>query len=95
MDHLPVAPDEPAAPDHSWPAVRSRLATLWAAARLVLGVLLIVVGAIGTLLPVLPGIPLMIAGVALLGTEHWLVKPFHDRLQRWRGQTPSEPPPSD
>lgn len=89
-------PDEPVLPDHSWPAVRGRLETLWAAARLVIGVLLIALGVLGTLLPVLPGIPFIVAGVALLGTEHWLVKPFHDRLQRWRGREgPSDPPPSN
>lgn len=70
--------------DESWPAVRSRLLTLWAAARVVAGVLLVVVGVLGTLLPVIPGVPLLIAGVALIGPKHPLIRPFVERFERWR-----------
>jgi len=71
-------------PDESWAGVRGRLRILWGAGRVVLGVLFLVAGVLGTLLPVIPGIPLLIAGVALLGRGHWLVKPVVDRLDRWR-----------
>jgi hypothetical protein len=78
----PVDPDAP--PDHSWPAVRTRLGVLWQAARVVAGVLLVVTGVLGLVLPVLPGVPMLIAGVALLGPQHPLVRPLTSRLERWR-----------
>lgn len=80
--HAPFDPDAP--PDHSWPAVRSRLSTLWQAARVFLGVLLVAVGILGCVLPVIPGIPILLAGVALLGPNHPLVRPFAERIERWR-----------
>jgi hypothetical protein len=39
------------------------------------GIALIASGIAGILLPVIPGIPLLAAGVALLGTDHALVRP--------------------
>lgn len=74
----------PEATDHSWPALRGRLAMLWRATQVVLGVLLIALGVVGCVLPILPGIPLLIAGVALLGPRHPLVRPFAERVARWR-----------
>jgi hypothetical protein len=76
--------EEPRDLDESWQGVRSRLVTLWGAARVVAGVLLIVVGILGTLLPVIPGVPLLIAGVALIGPKHPLIRPFVERFERWR-----------
>ena len=78
----PFDPDAP--PDHTWPAVRGRLLVLWGAARVVAGVLLVVLGVLGCVLPVIPGIPLLIAGVALLGPQHPLIRPFAERIERWR-----------
>lgn len=49
------------------------------AARNICGVTLIGVGIIAMPLPVLPGIPIVLAGVALLGREHPLVS----RCVRW------------
>jgi hypothetical protein len=72
------------APADAWPSVRGRLVTLWRAGRLVLGVVLIALGVLGCLLPVIPGVPLLIAGVALLGPTHPLVRPFAERVARWR-----------
>ncbi len=41
--------------------------------KVVLGYLLIGLGVLGLLLPLLPGIPLLLAGLALVGTEHrWI-----------------------
>ena len=79
----PPQPDDDK-PDHSWPAVSARLHVLWNAARVVLGVVLCVAGVLGTLLPIIPGVPLIIAGVALLGSDHWLVRPVAQRVERWR-----------
>lgn len=58
---------------------------VWHYTRVTLGITLCVVGVVGTLLPVIPGVPLIIAGVALLGTDHWLVRPVKQRIDRWRG----------
>jgi hypothetical protein len=62
----------------------ARRAALWRASRGVLGVVLIASGVVGCVLPIVPGIPLLIAGVALLGPKHWLVRPVTERLERWR-----------
>ena len=65
--------------------------------RTVVGVVLVVVGAAGLVLPIVPGIPITIAGLALLGTEHPVRVAITRRLQRW-GVTktpPAPPPPKD
>lgn len=56
--------------------------------RTVCGVTLLVAGVIGTLLPVIPGIPLFIAGAAVLGPDHRLIRPLTDWLKRrgWRAR---------
>ena len=46
------------------------------------GVALIVIGIIGCLLPVMPGIPFIMAGVAVLGTDHVLVRSTHRWLRK-------------
>jgi uncharacterized membrane protein YbaN (DUF454 family) len=48
------------------------------------GFTLIGAGLIGTLLPVMPGVPLLIAGVAIVGPGHPLLKPVLARIGRWR-----------
>jgi hypothetical protein len=83
--------EEPRDLDESWQGVRGRLVLLWGAARVVFGVLLIVVGILGTLLPVIPGVPLLIAGVALIGPKHPLIRPFVERFERWREQRAAKP----
>jgi hypothetical protein len=45
---------------------------------------LIGVGVIGTLLPIIPGIPMVIAGVALVGPGHPVLRPVMTRIERWR-----------
>lgn len=52
--------------------------------RSVGGLLLIVVGLAGLVVPVIPGIPLMMAGVAVLGRDHPLIRPVLDWLRRQR-----------
>lgn len=62
-----------------------RVSVVWHYTRVTIGIVLCGIGILGTLLPVIPGVPLIVAGVALLGTDHWLVKPVKDRVDRWRG----------
>jgi uncharacterized membrane protein YbaN (DUF454 family) len=57
---------------------------VWQSVRTVAGIVLVVLGFLGLLLPVIPGIPLLVAGVALLGTGHPWVRPFIARLRWWR-----------
>lgn len=57
---------------------------MWRTIRTVIGLILIVLGLIGLLVPVMPGIPLLIAGVALVGTNHPWVRPVIARLRAWR-----------
>lgn len=54
------------------------------------GIALIVVGLAGLILPVIPGIPLLVAGLALVAPDHPAVRWGRLRLARWfrpRGPT--------
>ena len=57
---------------------------MWQTIRTVSGVVLIGLGLAGMLLPVIPGTPLLIGGVALLGAHHPWVRPFVVRVRLWR-----------
>jgi hypothetical protein len=58
--------------------------SVWRTIRTVAGLILIGLGLLGLLLPVIPGIPLLIAGVSLVGTNHPWVRPVIARLRAWR-----------
>jgi uncharacterized membrane protein YbaN (DUF454 family) len=47
---------------------------------------LLAVGVLGMLLPIIPGIPFLILGAALIGKDHPLIRPFVDRISRWRNR---------
>jgi uncharacterized membrane protein YbaN (DUF454 family) len=47
---------------------------------------LLAVGVLGTLLPIIPGIPFLILGAALIGKDHPLIRPFAERIDRWRNR---------
>ena len=49
------------------------------------GFALLLAGLLGLLLPVMPGAPLILAGVALLGPSHPRVAPWLKRFEHWRG----------
>lgn len=51
--------------------------------RTVLGCLLLVAGIAGLLLPIIPGTPFLIAAVAVLGSDHPLIRPWKERVNRW------------
>jgi hypothetical protein len=55
----------------------------WRAAA---GIALVAVGMAGTLLPVIPGVPLIVAGMAVLGPEHPWSRAVAGRLRRWRAR---------
>jgi len=57
---------------------------VWGKIRVVTGLTLIGVGVIGLVAPIIPGIPLLIAGVALAGPDDPVVKRLRDRLTQWR-----------
>ena len=52
--------------------------------KIVAGHLLLAVGLVGLVLPIIPGIPLLVAGAALLGPKNPIVRPFFARLRWWR-----------
>jgi uncharacterized protein YqgC (DUF456 family) len=54
--------------------------------RTVIGVGLLILGAIGSLLPVVPGFVFFAAGIAVLGTDHAIVRrlmPYVNRVRAW------------
>ena len=52
--------------------------------REAMGFALVVAGLFGMLLPVVPGVPLLLAGVAVLGADHPRIQPWIARIERWR-----------
>lgn len=60
------------------------MSVVWHKIKIVLGLALCVVGIAGTLVPVIPGVPILLAGVALIGTDHWLVVDLRNWLKRRR-----------
>lgn len=52
--------------------------------KIVFGIVLLVLGLLGMLLPIIPGAPIMLAGFALLGSDHPLVRQLKTRLESWR-----------
>lgn len=67
---------------------------LWRAGKISLGVLLLVLGVIGLLLPVIPQIPFLIGGLTLLSSENRHCKALLDYIEKrvgWRRSKPQEP----
>ena len=52
--------------------------------RTVIGVGLLILGVIGTLLPIVPGFVFIAAGIAVLGTDHAIVRRFRPLVLRGR-----------
>lgn len=51
--------------------------------RTILGYALLAAGIAGVLLPVIPGTPFLIAAVAVLGSDHRVIRPWKERIRRW------------
>ncbi len=66
---------------------------VWQTVRRAAGLTLVAVGMIGTLVPIIPGMPLLIVGVALLGSNHPRVRPLVARLRLWRRKWKRSSPP--
>ena len=62
----------------------------WGRLRVLAGMILLVAGLLGTLLPAVPGLPLVVAGTALLGPDHPWSRAVTDRLRQWRARLRKE-----
>lgn len=65
------------------------------AGKISLGVLLLILGVIGLLLPVVPQIPFLIGGLTLLSSENRHCKALLEYVERrvgWRRSNPQETP---
>jgi hypothetical protein len=58
--------------------------SLWRRVRTALGLVLLGLGAIGLLVPLLPGIPLIVAGAAVVGPDHSVIRWLQARRSSWR-----------
>ena len=54
--------------------------------RTAVGLALVVGGAIGTLVPIVPGFALVLAGLAVLGPQHRLSRALTRRWREWNGK---------
>ena len=64
------------------------------AGKISLGVLLLILGVIGLLLPVIPQIPFLIGGLTLLSSENRHCKALLEYVEKkvgWRRTNPDEP----
>jgi uncharacterized membrane protein YbaN (DUF454 family) len=54
------------------------------------GVALVALGVAGVVLPLMPGVPFLIVGMALLGSEHPISRAVAERLRRLRSRRGKE-----
>lgn len=67
---------------------------LWRVGKVTLGVVLLVFGVIGLMLPVIPQIPFLLGGLTLLSSESRHAKAVLDWVERrvgWKRSTPQQP----
>ena len=72
----------PTALDHSRTMLQSTWARAWPIARSIIGWACIIVGVLGVIMPVIPGMPLLIPGIALVGRRTWLIRWSAVQLKR-------------
>jgi uncharacterized membrane protein YbaN (DUF454 family) len=69
---------------------------IWRAGKVSLGILLLILGVIGLMLPLIPQIPFLIGGLTLLSTENRHCKALLEWVEKrvgWRRSTTPEPRP--
>lgn len=69
----------------------------WRAGKVTVGVVLLILGVIGLLLPVIPQIPFLIGGLTLLSSENRHCKALLEYIEKrvgWRRETPQAPQPT-
>ena len=59
---------------------------IWSVGRRIAGYGLVTAGVAGCLLPVIPGIPILLAGVAILGLDDPLIRPWREHIRRLRAR---------
>ncbi len=95
----PVRSPDGARPDESLHGrgvtdVRRRhsvLGKVWHACRPAIGTLLIILGFVLMFVPVLPGTPLLLIGMAVAGSSHPIVRFLRERWRRWRRRGLQDP----
>jgi hypothetical protein len=65
------------------------LGKMWHACRPAIGTLLIIFGFVLMFVPVLPGTPLLLIGMAVAGSSHPIVRFLRERWRRWSGKETS------
>ena len=58
----------------AWALARTACLRIWRALRPSLGWLCLAVGVLGIIFPLLPGIPILLLGVALVGPRNWVLR---------------------
>jgi uncharacterized protein YqgC (DUF456 family) len=59
------------------------MANNWQRLRVGVGILLIIAGVVGMVLPLIPGIPLLVIGLANVGCDCPVIRAITGRLRRW------------
>ena len=89
----PGIDDGAQAPLQSVPRAATMTQRIWRAGKITLGVLLLVLGVIGLMLPLIPQIPFLIGGLTLLSSESRHAKAVLDWVEKrigWRRSTPQQ-----
>lgn len=67
-------------------SVRRYGSVVWRHLRAPLGIVVLILGAVGIVVPIVPGVPLLISGVALLGKDHPIVRACTTWVHRCRAR---------
>ena len=62
----------------------TRFDAAWRVIRPTAGLLLVGLGLTGMIVPIIPGLPLLVAGAVLVAPNHRVVRAVRERLKAWR-----------